>query len=285
MHRLLFLGTSDFAVPSLRALAADGRFEIVGVVTQPDRPVGRHATITPPPIKIAAQELGIKEIRQPEKMKDEEAWLCEIGPTCDAFVVVSYGKILRPWVLELPKHGVVNVHGSLLPRWRGAAPIQAAIATGDAVSGVTIMQMDADLDHGPILATAETPIALDETGQSLHDRLATLGAELLPFTLTSFLNDSLEPEPQNHDLATHCSTLTRDDGKLDFSRSAEELERQIRAYNPWPGTWTSVDEKRVKIFRARVVPEGTPGAIACGKDALLPLEIQKEGGKRTQILR
>lgn len=277
------MGTSEFAVPSLRALAKDGRFEIVGVVTQPDRPVGRHATITPPPVKVAAQELGITEIRQPEKMKDEEAWLQEIGPTCDAFVVVSYGKILRPWVLDLPKKGIINVHGSLLPRWRGAAPIQAAIAAGDAVSGVTIMQMDAGLDSGPILMTKETPITADETGQSLHDRIAAMGAEILPDALAGYLEGTITPCAQDESAVTECATLSRDDGKLDFSRTAEELERMIRAYDPWPGTWTTVDGKRVKIFKARVVPQGTDGAFDCTKDALLPLETQKEGGKRVTL--
>ena len=179
-YRLIFFGTSDFAVPSLNALAKDGRFEITGVVTQPDRPVGRHATLTPPAIKKAAVDLGINEIHQPEKLKDEsfQSWIKEVGPACDAFVVVSYGKILPQWLLDLPKQGIVNVHGSLLPRWRGPSPIQAAIAAGDTVSGITIMKIDAEMDHGPLLAIKETPIKPEDTGGSLRDRLASLGAEI-----------------------------------------------------------------------------------------------------------
>ncbi len=293
MYRILFFGTSDFAVPSLNALSKDGRFEIVGVVTQPDRPVGRHAILTPPAIKMAAQKLGIKEIHQPEKLKDEafQSWIKEVGPSCDAFVVVSYGKILPQWLLDLPKQGIINVHGSLLPRWRGPSPIQAAIAAGDTVSGVTIMKIDAEMDHGPLLATKETPIHPDDTGGSLHDRLADLGAEILPETLTGYLDGSIAPKEQDHSLATPCKILTRDDGKIDWNKSAEEIERLVRAYNPWPGTWMMVGDKRLKVLGVQKIPRAAgmrPGmhfinatfpCVASGNDTAVQLMLVQMEGK------
>lgn len=293
--RLLFFGTSNFATPSLTALARDGRFQIVGIVTQPDRPVGRHAELTPPPIKQAAMKLGFDTIVQPEKIKDEsfQEWIKEIGPTCDAFVVVSYGKILPQWLLDLPQHGVVNVHGSLLPRWRGASPIQSSIAAGDKISGVTIMKIDALMDHGPILVQATEEIRPDDIGDTLHDRLAELGGQALPDALAGYLDKTIKPQEQNHELATPCKTLNRDDGKIDWTKSAEEIERLIRAYNPWPGTWTEWNGKRLKIARAVVAqiankPTENPFGIIfsddrrliahCGHGTALELvEVQPEG--------
>ncbi len=293
--RLLFFGTSDFAVPSLTALARDGRFEIVGIVTQPDRPVGRHAELTQPPIKQTAIKLGFETIKQPEKIKDEpfQEWIKEVGPTCDAFVVVSYGKILPQWLLDLPRHGVLNVHGSLLPRWRGASPIQSAIAAGDNTTGVTIMKIDALMDHGPILIQAEERIRSNDIGDTLHDRLAELGGKVLPNALADYLNGSITPQEQNHERATHCKILSRDDGKIDWTKPAEEIERLIRAYNPWPGTWTEWNGKRLKIVRAVVIEHATnqdnePFGVSisedrrliarCGAHTTLELiEVQPEG--------
>ena len=293
--RLLFFGTSDFAVPSLTALARDGRFEIVGIVTQPDRPVGRHAELTQPPIKQTALNLGLETIVQPEKIKDEsfQEWIKEIGPTCDAFIVVSYGKILPQWLLDLPKHGVVNVHGSLLPRWRGASPIQSAIAAGDEASGITIMNIDALMDHGPILVQAQEEIRPDDIGDTLHDRLAELGGKTLPDALSGYLDGSITPQEQNHEHATPCKILNREDGKIDWTKSAAEIERLIRAYNPWPGTWTEWNGKRLKIVKAIVIEHATTQnketsgisisddrrLIAhCGKNTTLELtEVQPEG--------
>lgn len=257
-HKLIFFGTSDFAVPSLKALLNDGRFEVVGVVTQADKPAGRHAILTPPAIKkflvsAVPARTGIP-IKQPLKLKDEDfkSWITDIGPSCDAFVIVSYGKILPQWLLDLPKKGIVNVHGSLLPRWRGASPIQAAIAAGDGLSGVTVMLIDAEMDHGPLLATADEKILPQDTGSSLHDRLAVLGERILPDTLADYLEGKIQPQEQNHTKATYCKILSRDDGKLDFEKPAEELERLIRAFNPWPGTWMELDGKRIKILSARL---------------------------------
>ncbi len=286
-RRAIFFGTSDFAVPSLRSLSDDPRFDVVAVVTQPDRPVGRHATITPPPVKIAATERN-GEIFQPEKLMELKDRL----PAADVFVVVSYGKILPQWLIELSSHGIVNVHGSLLPRWRGASPIQAAIAAGDEMTGVTIMQIDAELDHGPILATAEEPIRPDDTGGSLHDRLAELGAKILPDTLAGFLDGTITPQDQEHDLATFCRTLKREGGKLDTSRSAVESERKIRAYSPWPGTYIETEGKRLKILTARVAKDDaskSPGTLfirnalpclACADGTVLELTMVQPEGKK-----
>lgn len=266
MAKIIFFGTSEFAVPSLEALSRDSRFEIAAVVTQPDRPVGRHATVTPPPVKLAAQRLGISTILQPEKISELQAASYQLQ--VDAFVVVSYGKILPQWLLDFPKHGAVNVHGSLLPRWRGASPIQAATAAGDEKTGVTIMKLDAEMDHGPILAQAEEKILATDTGGSLHDRLAILGAKTLPDILAGTLDGNIAPKEQDHALATSCKTLTREDGRLDFTKPAQEIERLVRAYDPWPGTWTEVEGKRMKILSVRVV----------SNEKLEIISLQPEGG-------
>lgn len=278
--KIIFFGTSEFAVPSLNALAKDPRFEIVGIVTQPDRPVGRHAELTEPPVKQAAKTLGIKEIRQPEKIKDEDfqSWIKDIGPSCDTFVIVSYGKILPQWLLDLPKKGVINVHGSLLPRWRGASPIQATIAAGDKISGVTVMLIDAEMDHGPIIATATEPVQDNDTGGSLHDRLADLGGKILPGILSEYLEGKTEPTEQDHALATYCKILTRDDGKLDFTKTSQELERLVRAYDPWPGTWMEFEGKRLKVLSAKIGTDGY-SVPSANETALELVTVQPEGKK------
>ncbi len=293
-YQIIFLGTSDFAVPSLKALAADKRFRIVGVVTQPDKPVGRHAELTPPPVKASATTLGLAPILQPAKLADSEfkSWIEQIGPSCDLFVVASYGKIFSQPFLDLPKKGVINVHGSLLPRWRGASPVQAAVAAGDAMSGVTIMKTELSMDAGPILKKAETHVLTNDTAGTLHDRIAMLGAIVLPDALVDYLEGRLKPESQNEADATFCRILTRDAGKLDWSTGAEDLARLVRAYDPWPGTWTMLRDKRLKILEARVVqgdPNFAPGkmfvldahrpCVACGTSemALELIRVQLEG--------
>ncbi|MBU1032373.1 MAG: methionyl-tRNA formyltransferase [Patescibacteria group bacterium] len=285
MFKIIFLGTPDFAVPSLQALINDERFEVVSVITQPDKPVGRHSELVSPPVKICAEKHGIP-VHQPEKLKSDTGYRI---PEADCFVVVAFGKILPQWFLDIPKHGVVNVHGSVLPRWRGASPIQAAIAAGDKKTGVTIMKMDALLDHGPILATKEIEIQDHDTGGTLRDKLSELGADTLPNALADFLNGRIEPVEQNHDLATTCKTLKRKEGKIDWNKSAEEIERLVRAYDPWPGTWFEFDGKRLKILRARVCANQNlkPGqrflqnqmpCVACANDSALGLvTVQPEG--------
>lgn len=294
-YKLLFLGTPDFAVPSLEAIAKDPRFEIVGVVTQPDKPVGRKAELTPPPVKVAAQKLGIQTIWQPEKMTDAEfkAWVEQVGPTCDAFIVVAYGKIFRDWFLALPKHGLINVHASLLPRWRGASPINAAIAAGDASSGVSIMKIEAEMDAGGVYRVAETPIHPDDTAETLHDRLATMGADILADTVADVIEGKIQAEPQNANQATYCKTLTREDGHIDWNMPAEAIALLVRAYFPWPGTWTELDGKRLKIHAVQAIQADElfdPGhrfvflenhpCIACGEGSSLELlSVQPEGGR------
>lgn len=293
MHRIIFLGTSEFAVPSLRALLSDGRFDVIGIVTRPDRPVGRHAVMTPSPVKVLAVEKGIP-VFQPEKikeLKDDASFQKLLDPRPGAFVVVSYGKILPQWFLDIPVKGIVNVHGSLLPRWRGASPIHAAIAAGDKTSGVTIMNIDAEMDHGPILTMEEEPISDTDTGASLRDRLAEHGAKVLPDVLAEYLDGEIQPREQDHDLATYCKILTRDDGKIDWIKPSDEIERLVRAYAPWPGTWTEFDGKRLKILAARVGPSDEtkqPGErfvldgipyVSCGGGTTLELTtVQPEGG-------
>lgn len=293
MYGIIFLGTSDFAVPSLRALCEDGRFEILAVVTQPDRPVGRHAVVTEPPVKVLAKQNGIR-VFQPEKIEElrmNADFSALLSPRPDAFVVVSYGKILPQWFLDLPTHGIVNVHGSLLPRWRGASPIQAAIAAGDKTTGVTVMKIDADMDHGPILATESEPILATDTGGFLHDRLAAIVARILPDTLAKYLDGGIVPVEQDHAHATVCRQLTRDDGKIDFNMMSEQIERKVRAYNPWPGTWADIGGKRLKILAVRIRPNNEcypvgghfswkdSPHVCCGRGTSIELvTVQPEGG-------
>lgn len=290
MERLniVFFGTSDFAVPSLRALHQDDRFTVTAVVTQPDRPVGRRQKLQPSAVKLAAEALGIR-VFQFESVKSEEALRTLADLEADAHIVVSYGQILSKAVLSIPKLGSINVHGSILPKHRGASPIAGAIASGDAETGVTIMLMDEKMDHGPILAIAKEPIRADDTTEALSHRLAKLGGELLPQTTWEFANSRIAPRDQPHDDATFVKILSREAGRIDWHMPAEEIERLVRAFIPWPGTFFELDGKRVKVLKAELGPEtdkapgirfiheGSP-AIACGNGTSLILtEIQPEG--------
>lgn len=244
------MGSPDFSVPILRALAAAG-YELVGVVTQPDRPAGRGNKLTPPPVKVAADELGIatiqpQRLRQPEAMEQLKAW------SPDLVVVAAFGQILRPDVLDLPRYGCINVHASLLPRWRGAAPIQACILAGDAESGVTIMQMDPGVDTGPMLSQRAIRLAEDETGGSLFERISALGAELLLETLPRYISGEIAPQPQPAEGATYAPMLKKEDGLLDFNQPAIQLERRVRAMSPWPGAFFEWQGAPLKIHKARV---------------------------------
>ncbi len=244
------MGSPDFSVPTLRALAAAG-YELVGVVTQPDRPAGRGNKLTPPPVKVAADELGLatiqpQRLRQPEAMEQLKAW----AP--DLIVVAAFGQILRPEVLDLPRFGCINVHASLLPRWRGAAPIQACILAGDAESGVTIMQMDPGIDTGPMLSQRAIRLAEDETGGSLFERISALGAELLLETLPRYISGEIAPQPQPAEGATYAPMLKKEDGLLDFNQPAIQLERRVRAMSPWPGAFFEWQGAPLKIHKARV---------------------------------
>lgn len=285
--RLVFMGSPDFAVPVLEALAR--QYTIVGVVTQPDRPAGRGRQLRPPPVKVCAEQLGLA-VLQPERLRDPDAMAQLRAWAPDLIVVAAFGQILRPDVLELPPHGCLNVHASLLPRWRGASPIQAALLAGDTQTGVTIMKMDAGVDTGPILAQRVAPIAPDDTAASLSSRLASLGAELLIETLPAYLSGSLQPTPQPAQGVTYAPLLKKEDGRLDFHKTAHELERQVRAMNPWPGAWFEWRGAPINVWRAHVWNDLSPAtgrhlivagypAIGCGEAVLVLDEVQPAGRK------
>lgn len=251
MTKIVFMGSPDFALPSLRALAS--QYQVVGVVTQPDRASGRGRELKPPPVKRLAQELNIPVI-QPEKLKQPEAMDQLRAWSPDLIVVAAFGQILRRDVLELPRFGCVNVHASLLPRWRGAAPINAAILAGDEETGVTIMRMDAGLDTGPMLAQRSIRLAPTDTAGSVFQALSTLGADLLLETLPDYLSGKLTPTPQPEEGVTYAPMLKKDDGRLDFTSDVNELERRVRAFNPWPGAFMDFDGAMLKVHRAHVAP-------------------------------
>lgn len=280
------MGSPDFSLSTLRALA--GAYEVVGVVTQPDRASGRGRGLKPPPVKTLALELGIPVI-QPEKLKHPEAMEQLRAWAPDLIVVAAFGQILRKDVLELPRHGCLNVHASLLPRWRGAAPINAAILAGDEGTGVTIMQMDAGLDTGPMLAKRAIRLTPDDTAGSVFQALSTLGADLLLETLPDYLSGKLTPTPQPEEGATYAPMLKKEDGKLNFDSDVHELERRVRAFNPWPGAFMDFDGTMLKIHRAhveqgnaevgkRLVVENQPAVAARGGFLILD-EVQPAGKK------
>lgn len=249
--KTIFMGSPEFAIPSLQALAEIS--ELVGIVTQPDRQAGRGRKITPPPVKSLAEKMGM-EVYQPTTLRTDEAIAKLRSWSPDVIVVTAFGQILRQNVLDLPRFGCINVHASLLPRWRGAAPINAAILHGDPETGITIMKMDAGLDTGPILSSAAIPIAPDDNAGILSIKLAELGGELLTKTLPKYIAGEIEPRPQPVEGFTYAPLLTKNDGKLDFSQTAEYLARQVRAFDPWPGTFTFWKEQPLKILEAYAVP-------------------------------
>lgn len=291
--RVLFIGTGEIGLPSLEWLLATPKHQVVGVITQPDKPVGRKLVLTPPEVKVRALAAGIPVI-QPERLRRavEEVKAFD----ADIAVVIAYGQILSKAVLETPRLGCINVHTSLLPKYRGAAPIQAAIREGDAVTGVTIMHMDEGLDTGDIILMESLAIAMDETGGSLHDRLALAAPAALEKALDLLASGQAPREPQDNSLASHIGKLTREHGHIDWSLDAVQIERQVRAYTPWPGTFTRLPDGAVlKVHAARVVPDAevcpvvatlvatdpkTGLIVACGRGLLEITEVQAEGRKR-----
>ena len=284
--RLAFLGSPDFAVPVLQALI-DAGHEVVCVYAQPPRPAGRGKKERPTAVHAAAEAAGI-EVRTPRTLRDPEAQAAFSALNLDAAVVVAYGLILPQPILDAPRLGCVNVHASLLPRWRGAAPIQRAIEAGDAETGVTIMQMDAGLDTGPMLLRKTVPIGPETTAAGLHDALSALGAELIVPALAGLAAGTLAAEPQPADGVTYAKKLERDEGRMDFGKPAEELERLVRAFDPWPGAYFDLGSERIKVLSALVLKIGRlanePGTvldhdltIACGEDALRPTRVQRAG--------
>ena len=289
------MGTAELACASLAALMQQPGFQVVAVVTQPDRPKGRDMKLQPSPVKELAARLGLP-VLQPERVRQPESvqQLADLRP--DLIVVAAYGQILPPGILALPTHGCLNVHTSLLPKYRGAAPIQWAILEGESETGVTLMKMDAGLDTGDILNQKRTTILATDNAQTLHDRLATLGAELLVRTIPDWVAGKVVPEKQPAEGATYARKITKEDGRLDWGQPAQVLSNRVRAFTPWPGAHTFQPNPAkpllLKIWSAEVAATvgGRAGEIiqadqhgvliACGKDSLRVLQLQREGGRR-----
>jgi len=289
--KLVFCGTPQFAVPTLERLAAAG-FDIQLVVTQPDRPQGRGMELTAPPVKQSALKLGLP-VLQPEKIKKNEEFQAQLRALApDAIIVVGYGRIIPPWMLELPRYGNINVHASLLPKYRGAAPIQWAIANGEKVSGVTTMHLNEGLDTGDILLQQQLPIKPEDTALTYAPPLAELGADLLIETLNGLEAKTITAIPQDHSQATLAPILKKEDGLADFSRRAEEIFNRFRGFQPWPGAYTQFRGKGLKFVSVRPAETAARGEtgtlfasgedlfVACGADTTLQLlQLQVEGKK------
>ena len=290
--KLVFCGTPQFAVPTLEAVIAAGH-QVALVLTQPDRPVGRSQELQAPPVKQTAIAHGIP-VMQPEKIKNNaelRAELESIAP--DAILVVAYGRIIPDWMLELPRFGNINLHGSLLPKYRGAAPIQWAVASGETVTGVTTMRLDAGLDTGPMLLAQAIPVGEEETAVDVYENLAEVGAPLMVETLRRLEAGEIFPEQQDHSLATLAPILTREDGRIDFSRTAHEIYNRWRGFQPWPGAYTALRGKKLIAHRLRPVSQEAPLPpghillhegrllVCCGGSTVIELEeVQLEGKKR-----
>ena len=292
--RIIFFGTPNFAIPTLKYLL-QGPDEVIAVVTQPDREKGRGRKVIPSPVKELALQHGLT-LLQPEKVREEafQEKMKSLQP--ELFVVVAYGQILPKSLLKIPKHGAVNVHASLLPKYRGAAPIPWAILKGERLTGVTTMMMDEGMDTGDILLQIEIPIGEEETSETLHDRLALLGAQLLLETVRGMKAGNLHPIPQDHSKATYAPPLKKEDGRIDWSKEAKEIDRQVRAFNPWPGAFTEWNGQLLKIYRGEVRGKksiGKAGIVAwvgldfieveTGKDFFLIKEVQLEGKRRMGV--
>lgn len=284
--RIVFMGSPDFAVPALNRLSTG--YQVVGVVTQPDRPGGRGRNLLPPAVKVAALDLDLpvlqpEKIRQPQAFEQLNAW------SPDLIVVAAFGQILRQEVLDLPRFGCLNIHASLLPRWRGAAPIQACLLAGDAETGVTIMKLDAGVDTGPLLGRRSMPIGPEDTAGSLSEKLSILGADLMMQVLPAYMGGKLLPQPQEDSQATYAPMLRKTDGLLDFSQPANLLVRRVRAFNPWPGAFTTHQNAILKVHAAHAeAGSGDPGkhqvfngkpAIITGQGWLVLDEVQPAGKK------
>ena len=292
--RIIFMGTAEFSCPSLEQLAGTPGFQVVAVVTQPDRPKGRDLKLQASAVKLLAEKLQLP-VLQPARAREEGFinTLRDLRP--DLMVVVAYGQILPQAMLDLPAHGCLNVHASLLPKYRGAAPIQWAVANGEAETGVAIMKMDAGLDTGAVLAEAVTPIGPEDDSPGLHQRLAVLGADLLVKTIPDWVAGKVQPQPQPATGSTYAAKIKKEDGQIDWNRPAAEIGRRLRGFLPWPGAFTflTVEGKPqlLKIWRLEVMKySGTPGevlsagadgiTIGCGEGAVRVLELQREGGRR-----
>ena len=283
---MVFFGTSEFAVPALRKLVASN-FQITAVITQPDKPAGRKQLPLPSPVKKWAQENDVK-VLQPHKLTTDSLQL-----TADVFIVASYGKIIPKAVLDIPQYGTLNIHPSLLPKYRGPSPIQTAILNQDRETGVTIIKLDEEMDHGPIIVSKKWKIENSTTYEKLHDKLAELGADLLIETLPEYIRGEIKPVAQDHNKVTFTKIITKQDGRIDWKKTAEEIDAQIRAFHVWPVAWTTLDGKRLKIYDASIIPSPTSERvkgevtdasgtikIQTGNGVLSIKELQLEGGKR-----
>ncbi|WP_336997996.1 methionyl-tRNA formyltransferase [Leclercia sp. M50] len=288
--RIIFAGTPDFAARHLDALLSSGH-KVVGVFTQPDRPAGRGKKLMPSPVKVLAEEHGLP-IFQPASLRPQENQQLVAQLNADVMVVVAYGLILPKAVLDMPRLGCINVHGSLLPRWRGAAPIQRSLWAGDADTGVTIMQMDVGLDTGDMLYKLSCPITAEDTSATLYDKLAELGPKGLIDTLQQLAENRAQPEVQDEALVTHAEKLSKEEARLDWTLPAAQLERCIRAFNPWPMSWLEIDGQPVKVWKASVIDGQThaaPGTIIAASkqgiqvatvEGILNLESLQPAGKK-----
>ena len=289
--KIVFAGSPHFAVPTLQALATG--HEICGVITQPDRPVGREQRLQAPPVKETALRLGLS-VHQPDKIKSAEARALLESLRPEAVVVVGYGQILPPWLLELPRHGCINLHASLLPAYRGAAPIQWAVAKGESKTGVTTLQMDPGMDTGPILLQWETEIGSEETAVALAERMSGPGAELMLKTLAGLQAGNITPRPQDNSLASRAPLLKKEDGLIDWNQTARQIFNRTRGFLPWPGTYTGFRGSKLQVWWARPHPSpdsgAAPGQLLVGKDTLRVVcgggtvldlsEVQLEGRRR-----
>lgn len=284
---LIFMGTPEFAVPALDALCEAGH-RVIAVFTQQDKPKGRKLKLTPPPVKVRAQELGIP-VYQPISLKDEEVWKLAEDLNPDCVVVAAYGKLIPGQMLRIPKYGYVNIHSSILPKYRGAAPIQWAVINGDKITGVSAMLLDEGLDTGDVLETLETEIGNNETAGELHDRLAQMGAQLIVSTLEKIENGTVVRTKQDDSLSCYAPMLDKELGIIDWKESAQAIHNKVRGLQPWPVAAAWLSGERLRIHRTSVTKgDGKPGEIisvdpfivACGTDAITIEELQADGGKR-----
>jgi len=269
--KVLFMGTPEFAAVCLKALAESGH-EVVAAVTQPDRPVGRGKKLTPPPVKQYAESIGIS-VLQPERIKAKSFMPKLLELNADIFVVAAYGQILSESILNMTKYGAICVHASLLPKYRGASPIQQAIADGETTTGITIMQMDAGIDTGDMLLKCEVPITENDTGGTLHDKLCNVSSDILLEALERIENGTIRPEKQDNNAASYAPIITKDMAHIDWTQSAARIVNLVRAYNPFPGAFTVLDGKSIKLWQCEIMPSaqtGKPGEIikACPKEAI-----------------
>ena len=285
--KIIYMGTPDFAVPALKALA-NSEHTVCAVFTQPDKPRGRKMIMTPPDVKVCAQELDIP-VYQPQSMKSEEALEIINNYNPDVIVVAAYGQIIPKTVLDAPKYGCVNIHGSLLPKYRGASPIQQSVLNGDKITGVTTMLMDVGIDTGDILLTKETEIGENETSGELFDRLADLGGELILETLKALEEGTVTPVKQDESLSSHTSKIDKSLCPIDFTKSADEVHNKVRGLNPWPVATTKICGKNVKVYSTKLCEKSgkcghvistKPLIVACGEGSVEICEIQPEGKKR-----